>query len=120
VGGEPEVRTTGGVVRGGWENAVAVFRGIPYAAPPVGSRRFAPPDAAQPWDGTRDALQFGPPVPQADLAGAVMSSVSGNAADGSAECLTLNPLSTYRARGGLRQDPDRTAESLAEARNLRI
>jgi carboxylesterase type B len=53
VGGEPEVRTTGGVVRGGWENAVAVFRGIPYAAPPVGSRRFAPPDAAHPWDGVR-------------------------------------------------------------------
>jgi para-nitrobenzyl esterase len=90
VRGEPEVSTTGGVVRGRWENAVAVFRGIPYAAPPVGSRRFAAPDAAQPWHGVRDALEFGPPVPQADFAGAVMSSVSGVAADGSADCLTLN------------------------------
>ncbi|HEY6577152.1 MAG TPA: carboxylesterase family protein [Mycobacterium sp.] len=101
VRGEPEVRTTGGVVRGGWENAVAVFRGIPYAAPPVGSRRFAAPDAAQPWQGIRDALQFGPPVPQADFAGAVMSSVSGGAADGSADCLTLNVWSPDLGAAGL-------------------
>src|ERR1700733_13315963 len=90
VRGEPEVSTTGGVVRGGWENAVAVFRGIPYAAPPFGPRRFAAPVAPAPWDGARDARQFGPPVPQADFAGAVMSSVSGTVADGSADCLTLN------------------------------
>ncbi|QNJ90059.1 carboxylesterase family protein [Mycolicibacterium fluoranthenivorans] len=33
---DPEVRTTTGTVRGRWENAVAIFRGIPYAQPPVG------------------------------------------------------------------------------------
>jgi len=43
VDGEAEVRTAAGVVRGRWENAVAVFRGIPHAQPPVGSRRFAAP-----------------------------------------------------------------------------
>ena len=61
--GVPEVRTTSGVVRGRWENAVAVFRGIPYAEPPLGARRFGAPVAVEPWDGSRDALEFGPPVP---------------------------------------------------------
>jgi para-nitrobenzyl esterase len=59
----PEVRTTSGVVRGRWENAVAVFRGIPYAEPPLGARRFGAPVAVEPWEGSRDALEFGPPVP---------------------------------------------------------
>ncbi|GAA5092620.1 carboxylesterase/lipase family protein [Nocardia iowensis] len=80
---DPEVRTTAGVVRGRWEHAVAVFRGIPYAQPPVGARRFAAPVPAQPWDGCRDALKFGPPVPQAG------SAVSGTS-DSSRNCLTLN------------------------------
>ena len=39
---EPEIRTAAGVVRGSWDDAVAVFRGIRYAEPPVGPRRFAP------------------------------------------------------------------------------
>lgn len=87
---EPEIRTAAGVVRGRWENAIAVFRGVPYAEPPVGSRRFGAPIPVQRWDGVRDALEFGPPVPQASNAGAVMSSVSGSVRDGSADCLTLN------------------------------
>lgn len=86
----PEVRTTAGVVRGRWENGVSVFRGIPYAEPPVGARRFAAPVPAGSWDGTRDATAFGPSVPQAGHPGAVMSSVSGAVGDGSAQCLTLN------------------------------
>jgi para-nitrobenzyl esterase len=87
---KPEIRTAAGVVRGRWENSVAVFRGIRYAEPPVGARRFAAPVSAQPWDGVRDALRFGPPVPQASNAGSVMSSVSGSTDDGSEDCLTLN------------------------------
>ncbi|MGX6601346.1 carboxylesterase/lipase family protein [Micromonosporaceae bacterium Da 78-11] len=59
-----DVRTPNGVVRGRWENGVAVFRGIPFAAPPVGSRRFAAPEPAEPWDGVRDAGRFGPAPPQ--------------------------------------------------------
>ena len=87
---EPEIRTAAGVVRGRWENAVAVFRGIPYAQPPVGSRRFAAPVPVQRWNGIRDALEFGPPVPQATHTGSVMSSVSGSTDDGSDDCLRLN------------------------------
>lgn len=59
-----EVRTAGGTVRGTEEDGVAVYRGIPFAAPPVGPHRFAAPQAAQPWAGVRDATRFGPPPPQ--------------------------------------------------------
>ncbi|PPJ35828.1 carboxylesterase [Nocardia nova] len=86
----PEVRTSAGVVRGVWHNAIAVFRGIPYAEPPVGARRFTAPVPARPWHGIRDAREFGPPVPQAGNTGSVMSSVSGRTDDGSEDCLTLN------------------------------
>ena len=39
------VRTTAGTLRGSQENGVAVFRGIPFAEPPVGALRFAAPRA---------------------------------------------------------------------------
>ncbi|MFF8938686.1 carboxylesterase/lipase family protein [Streptomyces paradoxus] len=60
----PVVRTTAGAVRGRREEGLAVFRGIPFAAPPVGEARFMAPRPAHPWDGIRDALAFGPPPPQ--------------------------------------------------------
>ncbi|MFF7314839.1 carboxylesterase family protein [Streptomyces sp. NPDC008137] len=60
----PVVRTTAGAVRGRKEEGLAVFRGIPFAAPPVGEARFQAPRPAQPWDGIRDAYAFGPPPPQ--------------------------------------------------------
>ncbi|PPS80416.1 carboxylesterase/lipase family protein [Streptomyces sp. MH60] len=61
---EPVVRTACGAVRGRTENGLAVFRGIPFAQPPVGDARFAAPRRPRPWDGTRDASAFGPPPPQ--------------------------------------------------------
>jgi para-nitrobenzyl esterase len=61
----PVVRTRAGAVRGRSENGVAVFRGIPFAAPPVGPLRFQAPRPAQAWDGVREADVFGPPPPQA-------------------------------------------------------
>ncbi|MEV5834611.1 carboxylesterase family protein [Nocardia sp. NPDC052112] len=97
----PEIRTAAGVVRGRWEKAVAVFRGIPYAEPPVGAYRFGAPVPVQRWDGIRDALKFGPPVPQVAHTGAVMSTASGSAADGSADCLTLNVWSPALGTAGL-------------------
>ncbi|MFD8065153.1 carboxylesterase/lipase family protein [Streptomyces parvulus] len=51
-------------MRGRVEDGLAVFRGIPFAEPPVGAARFAAPAPVRPWDGTRDAYAFGPPPPQ--------------------------------------------------------
>ncbi|CAM5705415.1 Carboxylesterase [Streptomyces alboniger] len=64
----PEVRTVAGAVRGRAEGGLAVFRGIPFAAPPVGEARFQAPRPPETWDGVRDAYAFGPPPPQ-DAAG---------------------------------------------------
>jgi para-nitrobenzyl esterase len=61
---ESDVSMSTGTVRGRWENGVAVYRGIPFAAPPVGPRRFMAPQAAEPWEGVRDASRFGPAPPQ--------------------------------------------------------
>jgi para-nitrobenzyl esterase len=65
---EPRARISTGAVRGRWADGLAVFRGIPFARPPVGEARFAAPRPVRPRDGVRDAFEFGPPAPQ-DLAG---------------------------------------------------
>lgn len=59
------VHTPSGTVRGVWEPAgasapVAVFKGIPYAEPPVGADRYAAPRPRAPWTDVRDATAFGP------------------------------------------------------------
>lgn len=65
--GEPEIRTASGRVRGRWgeRDGVAVFRGVPFASPPVGPLRFLAPQPPQPWNGVLDAARFGPVAPQA-------------------------------------------------------
>jgi len=68
--------------RGG---AVRIFKGIPYAAPPVGNLRWRPPQAAAAWAGTREAYEFGFDCPQIPLP------EEPSAAPGKSEdCLTLN------------------------------
>lgn len=54
------VETPLGKLRGSQHGQVSIFRGIPYAQPPVGVRRFAPPKKIDAWQGTRDATEFGP------------------------------------------------------------
>ncbi len=56
--------TVCGKVRGRVDGGVAVFKGIPYAAPPVGTLRFRPPAPASPWAVARDAFEYGPSCPQ--------------------------------------------------------
>jgi para-nitrobenzyl esterase len=73
-------------VRGGWEEGVAVFRGIPFAEPPVGALRFAAPRPVRGWDGVREAVSFGPSPPQAAAFG--MDSLAGDAAGD--DWLTIN------------------------------
>ena len=53
---------------GAWGNdqTITVFRGIPYAAAPVGSLRWKAPQPPKAWEGVRDALEFGPRAWQPD------------------------------------------------------
>jgi para-nitrobenzyl esterase len=61
---DPITITDRGLVRGTSTESMFVFRGIPYAAPPVGDLRFRPPEAVTPWKGIRSAQQFASHCPQ--------------------------------------------------------
>ena len=66
----PHVRLTSGSARGRTEDGLAVFRGMPFARPPVGELRLAAPMPVEPWEGVREAVAFGPPPPQSGVMGA--------------------------------------------------
>ncbi|MGP3985996.1 carboxylesterase family protein [Streptomyces sp. 3N207] len=57
----PVARTSAGAVRGTDEDGIAVFRGVPYARPPLGRLRFAPPAPPLPWTGIRETVEFSRP-----------------------------------------------------------
>jgi para-nitrobenzyl esterase len=81
----PEIRIASGLVCGVTEGDVTSFKGIPYAAPPVGEFRWRPPQPVKPWQGVRDANDFGPNSAQTGWGS------SGELQEGSSEdCLYLN------------------------------
>jgi para-nitrobenzyl esterase len=73
--------TQSGAVQGAVEGNFLAFRGIPFAASPVGDLRWKPPVAPASWDGIRPATKFGNRCPQTDFNGGVQ---------GDEDCLTLN------------------------------
>jgi para-nitrobenzyl esterase len=65
----PTVTVTGGSIRGSMlhDGGGSVFKGIPFAQPPVGDLRWREPLPVKPWGGVRDAADFGPPCAQAPV-----------------------------------------------------
>lgn len=61
----PVVHTRSGPIRGIAEDGLAVFKGVPYAAPPVGPLRWRPAQPHRGWSTTLDATAYGPSAPQA-------------------------------------------------------
>ena len=85
---DPVVATRYGSVRGAAGSGVLSFLGIPYAAPPTGSHRFAPPRPPEPWRGVLEAASVGPIAPQPDsLLGGY---VPGDPIDQAEACLSVN------------------------------
>jgi para-nitrobenzyl esterase len=94
----PQVRIHTGTLQGTTEasSGVVAYKGIPYAKPPVGDLRWRPPVPAPPWDGVRDAREFGhaclqPPPQPASVYYDGMASTS-------EDCLTLNVWAPPGAR----------------------
>ncbi len=82
-----------GLVRGlivGDSDDVQLYRGIPYAAPPVGELRWRPPQPAQHWQGVRESFAFGAAAPQHPVGLATMFPGLSLQAKTSEDCLYLN------------------------------
>ncbi|NJB71363.1 para-nitrobenzyl esterase [Saonia flava] len=82
----PRVITELGVIRGAQEEDVDSFKGIPFAAPPVGEFRWRPPQPVKPWEGELDATEYGANCAQSGWGGAPGTIVEGSSED----CLYLN------------------------------
>ncbi len=84
------VQTTAGAIKGFEKNGIHYFKGVPFAAPPVGELRLAPPRPPAPWDGTRDCTVDGPICPQAaiPLEGPLADVITATQPMGE-DCLTL-------------------------------
>lgn len=83
------VNTVKGKIKGRTKPGITYYAGIPFAAPPVGEKRFLPPQAPDSWEGVRDGTSFGGIAPQAEAAA---SSLGGRTKPEiqSEDCLYLN------------------------------
>jgi len=96
VSAQATVKTEGGEVRGAaiGTTGIRVFKGVPYAAPPTGERRWTAPQPPPAWEGVRDATAFGPGCVQ----GKVFGDIHFDRQD--EDCLNLNIWTP--AKGGER------------------
>jgi len=81
-----QAEVTGGIVAGVVQNDIASFKGIPFAAPPVGELRWKAPQPVIPWQGVKDASNFAPGPMQDTAFGAAL----GGPQEVSEDCLYLN------------------------------
>ena len=83
------VETAYGKLEGKQVGPVIQWRGVPFAAPPVGRLRFQPPEPPRPWAGVRDATTFASPSAQPAAPMEVMFG-AGDGPQGAEDCLYLN------------------------------
>ncbi|SFQ47382.1 carboxylesterase/lipase family protein [Parafilimonas terrae] len=82
----PTVKTQNGILEGLDESGIKIFKGVPFAAPPVGEFRWREPQPVQNWAGVRKATKFGPRAMQLPLFGDMNFHSDGMSED----CLYLN------------------------------
>jgi len=87
------VKTANGVVEGTVDNGVRTFKGVPFAAPPVGQLRWQPPQPVKNWSGKRKADQFGPRCMQRPIFSDMVFRSNGVGED----CLYLNVWTTAKS-----------------------
>jgi para-nitrobenzyl esterase len=92
------VTTPAGALEGRREGSLRVFKGIPYASPPVAEARWRPPTSLPRWSGLRQALEFGPACTQPTPRDTGI--YANDLRPTSEDCLTLNiwaPANAFRA-----------------------
>jgi para-nitrobenzyl esterase len=94
----PVVTAPAGAVQGKSEGALRVFKGIPYALPPVGQGRWKPPVPMLPWQGVKSATEFGAACIQPVWRG-VKHVYAQDIGALSEDCLTLNIWAPADAKG---------------------
>jgi para-nitrobenzyl esterase len=77
------------------DSSLRIFRGVPFAAPPVGDLRWRPPQPVQHWRGVRQAADFGPRCVQ----GRVFDDIVFRSKEMSEDCLSLTIWTPARSRG---------------------
>ena len=84
------VETSYGKLRGHRNTDLSIFKGIPFAEPPVGDRRWRAPQNKQPWPGIKDALEYGPCAIQSTIPGDIGELIGIATHTTSEDCLYLN------------------------------
>jgi para-nitrobenzyl esterase len=84
------IETSGGLLRGTQDEGTCVWRGVPYAAPPIDNLRWKAPRDSRTWEGVRDAVEFPPPCVQYNGLMATMDCETFGELIGSEDCLYLN------------------------------